>query len=210
MYRKRLLGKDDLRSEGVLTGGLQGSIEGAASLGPKSSWDAVTSTYIRKLNNALAKKRPYVTYNRDTSHARVVAIAGFENAEREICLLSQRLDLDVYGGLAAVETMGSFLGKAGTHLKVLVEDDILEAHPMLDLINRRENATIKKVPAPLTEKYQCNFMIVDHIGYRYEPNRDSCNATVVFHDEEKLDMIDILRELFDILSRTAVDVTTCE
>ena len=210
MYRKRLLRKDDLRSEGVLTGGLRGSIEGAASLGPKPSWDAVTSTYIRKLHNALDKKRPYVTYNRDTSHARVVAIAGFEHAEREICLLSQRFDLDVYGGLAAVVAMGSFLAKSGTHLKVLVEDDILEAHPMLDLINRMENATIKKVPAPLKEKYQCNFMIVDHIGYRYEPDRDSCNATVVFHDKEYLDMIDSLRELFDILSRSAVDVTTCE
>lgn len=184
----------------VLTGGLEGSLEGAASLGPKPHWEAVTSAYVHRLRTALNKKRPYVTYNRDASHARVVVIAGVEHAAKEILLLSHRLDLDVYGGLAAVETMGTFLDKPNTTLNVLVEGNILEAHPMLDLINRSENATIKKVPESLTAKYQCNFMVVDDIGYRYEPNRDSFNATVVFHDEEKLSMIGTLRELFNILN----------
>ena len=194
----------------VLTGGLIGSLEGAASLGPKPPWETVTSTYIRRLYSALDKKRPYVTYNRDGSHARVVVIAGVEHAEKEIWLLSHSLDLDVYGGLAAVEAMGSFLGKPSARLNVLVEDNILEAHPMLDLIHRKTNATIKKVPDSITKKYQCNFMVVDDIGYRYEPNRDSFNATVVFHDKEKLSMIGTLRKLFDILNEKAVDVTTCE
>ena len=187
----------------VLTGGIGGSLDATPSLGP-------SSTYIRRLYSALDKKRPYVTYNRDASHAGVVVVAGFEHAKNEILLLSRRLDLDVYGGLAAVETMGSFLGKPDTELNVLVEDEIAEAHPMLDLINRKENATIKKVPESLTEKYQCNFMVVDDIGYRYEPNRASFNATVVFHDKEKLSMIETLRKLFNILNERAVDVTTCE
>jgi hypothetical protein len=186
-----------------LTGGLRGSLEAAASLGP-------SPTYIRKLHNALDKRRPYTTYNRDISHARVVVIAGIEHAEEEIKILSHNLDLDVYGGIAVVETMHQFLGgkDSTTRLDVLVEDDVAEVHPMLDLINRKKNATIKKVPEDWTEKYQCNFMIVDDIGYRYESNRNSLNATVVFHDEEKLSILEQLREIFDILSEQAVDVTT--
>ena len=79
---------------------------------------------------------------------------------------------------------------------------------MLDLINMRENAVIKKVNESFANKYQCNFMIVDDIGYRYEPNRDTHNATVVFYDKEKLEMIRTLRELFDILSQNAGAITT--
>ena len=51
-------------------------------------------------------------------------------------------------------------------------------------------------------------MVVDDIGYRYEPNRDSFNATVVFHDKEKSQMIETLQKLFDILNERAVSVTT--
>ena len=44
--------------------------------------------------------------------------------------LSHHLDLDVYGGLAAVQAMGSFLGKPNSKLNVLVEDHVAEAHPI--------------------------------------------------------------------------------
>ena len=190
-----------MNDETSLTGGLRGSLGATPTPGP-------SSTYIRRLYNSLDKKRPYVTYNRDASHARVVVVAGVEHAQKEILLLSRHLDLDVYGGITAVEAMFSFLGRPGAKLNVLVEEGVAEAHPMLDLINRKDNATIKKVPESLTKKYQCNFMVVDDIGYRYEPNRDLFNATVAFHDEDKLGMIGTLRKLFNILNEKAVDVTT--
>ena len=48
--------------------------------------------YVGKLYQALAKRRPYVTYNRDESHAGVVVAAGFRYAKEDIEILSHRLD----------------------------------------------------------------------------------------------------------------------
>ena len=158
------------------------------------------STYIRHLYSALGRKRAYSTYNRDTSHAEVVATAGFQYAQKEIHLLSHNLDMDVYGNSVLIDAASRFLERPKSLLKVLVEEPISNNHPILSVMRDNEDkASLKLVPNKFQEFYECNFMLVDSFGYRYEPNRERCNATVVFYDEEKLSMVCTLRRLFNIL-----------
>ena len=43
-------------------------------------------------------------------------------------------------------------------------------------------------------------MIVDDFGYRYEPDRGKRDASVVFHDKEKIVFaLNGLKQLFDLL-----------
>ncbi len=160
--------------------------------------------YVGKLYQALAKRRPYVTYNRDESHAGVVVAAGFRYAKEDIEILSHRLDSDVYGRVVR-EASETFLEKPGTKLSVLVETDIDKDHPMRELSRAYPAVEIRRVPKSLQKLYKCNFMTMDKFGYRFEPDRDSCNATVVVYDEDHLGLLRVLRQLFASLrERSAV------
>lgn len=155
--------------------------------------------YIRQLYSALERKRPYVTYNRDADHARIVVTAGFQYARDEIHLLSHRLDPCVYGGSVLSDAVDGFLDKPGTRLKILVESDIGSDHPLLAACSSNSSAEIRRVPDDVQQLYDCNFMLIDDFGYRYEADRTKYFASVSFHDEGNDASIKTLKELFNIL-----------
>ena len=88
--------------------------------------------YIKRLQTALEKKRPYVTYNRDKYHASLVVSAGFRHAEESIRIVSHKLDPDVYASPGLVDSVSDFLKKAeSAKLSILIEQEVSEDHPIL-------------------------------------------------------------------------------
>lgn len=164
--------------------------------------------YLRRLHTALEKKRPYVTYNRDKAHASLVVSAGFRHAEHEVRILSHELDPDVYESPALRKSVECFLDRKETRLNILVEETVHEDHQIFQ-IKKQYNGkvTIKKVPSNLQERYECNFMLIDSVGYRFEPDRKKPNAMVAFHDDDHRHMIKTLERFFGILDRQGEEVT---
>lgn len=165
--------------------------------------------YLRRLHTALERKRPYVTYNRDKAHASLVVSAGFRHAEHEVRILSHELDPDVYESPALLKSVEHFLDRApGTRLNILVEDAVREGHEVFQIGEKyKEKVTIKKVPSNLQERYECNFMLIDSFGYRFEPDRNKPNAMVAFHDDDHRHMIKTLERFFGILEGQGEEVS---
>lgn len=165
--------------------------------------------YIRRIQTALEKRRPYVTYNRDKFHARIVVSAGFLHAEEKISILSHKLDPDVYASPSLVGSLNDFLKKGkSARLNILIETEVSDDHPIFQIGRQYDKqVTVKKIPSYLQEKYECNFMLIDSFGYRYEPNRNEPKAMVAFHDDDHRDMITTLERLFDALDSRGEEVT---
>lgn len=164
--------------------------------------------YLRRLHTALEKKRPYVTYNRDKAHASLVVSAGFRHAEHEVRILSHELDPDVYEGPALLDSVKCFLDREETRLNILVEETVHDDHQIFQ-IKKQYNGkvTIKKVPSHIQKHYECNFMLIDSFGYRFEPDRNKPNAMVAFHDDDHRHMIKTLERLFTILEGQGEEVS---
>ena len=165
--------------------------------------------YLKRLQTALKKKRPYVTYNRDKFHARLVVSAGFHHAEEKVSILSHELDPDVYASPGLVDSVSDFLKKAeSAKLSILIEREVSADHPIFQIGKQYDKqVTVKKIPSYLQEKYECNFMLIDSFGYRYEPDRNDCKAMVAFHDADHRDMIATLEHLFAALDSRGESVT---
>lgn len=167
--------------------------------------------YIKRLQTALEKKRPYVTYNRDKYHASLVVSAGFRHAEESIRIVSHKLDPDVYDSPALQKSVKRFLSKANTTLSILIEEEVDNDHAIFQIGREYDKrVTIKKIPSYLQKKYECNFMLIDSFGYRFEPDRSKYYAMVAFHDDDHRDMITTLKRLFHALDSRAEHVTLSE
>ena len=132
--------------------------------------------------------------------------AGFQYATEEISLLSQKLDPAVYAGSALLNAVKDFLKRQDTKLRILVESDIPDGHPLLEACSGNPLAEVRKVPVETVALYDCNFMTVDNFGYRYEANRDQYFASVSFYEDGNNISIDHLKQLFGLLfERAAVE-----
>ena len=158
--------------------------------------------YIREIYRALERQRPYFTYNRDASHAMIVVTAGFRYAQSNIDILSNRLDADVYGGLALMDAARKFLEKPDAKLRILLEQPLDDEHPLLGVMleqkDHKDKVDIRQVPDEVQQLYDCNFMLMDEFGYRYEADRKECNASVMFYGD-RLGTIRTLRKMFNTL-----------
>jgi len=59
------------------------------------------------MEKALAKKEPFSTYNRDIFHAFEITLAAFRHAQKEVLLLSHKLDVSLYDVVSIKEEIES-------------------------------------------------------------------------------------------------------
>ena len=158
-------------------------------------------TYTNELENALERKKPFRTYNRDVIHAAETVTAVFRFAKKEVNILSNRLDIALYGEYILYKEIIGFLKQDGTKLNVLIETNIANDHPMMQIRNEfPDKVTIKIVPERLQSNYGFNCMIVDDFGYRYGHNRDNFSAVTSFFEEGQKEMNDNLKRFFNFLN----------
>ena len=140
--------------------------------------------YAREMDVALRERKRFAAYNRDIHHATVAVCLGFRYAEKTVRLLSEKLDLELYGGEWFIEEAKSFLGRGG-EICILVESDLDDHHPLLRIAKEHPDAvSINRVPDAVRAEYSYNYMVVDDIGYRFESDRSEPRAIVVFHSHK--------------------------
>ena len=171
--------------------------------------DTSLRAYCERLEEALREKKSIGFYNKDIFHASAIVYLAFRYAERHILILSNRLDLTLYGVEGILKSIRTFLEKPKVKLEVLVEQEIAPEHPLAS-INREfpEKIEIGVLPKEVVEKYKYNFMVVDDIGYRFERDREDYAATASFHekDDESQEFIRRLMEIFRILKKRSSSV----
>jgi hypothetical protein len=160
--------------------------------------------YAERLENALKKKVAFNTYNRDIFHAFAIIHAAFKFAQEEVLLLSHELDIALYGGADLGHEIRGFLGDRKGKMRILVETDISEAHPMMQLCGEfSEQVKILRIPNELQKGYEFNFMVVDDFGYRFEKDREEHAAVASFHDENLHEAVSSLKAYFAFLEKSA-------
>ncbi len=163
--------------------------------------------YARRLETALAEKRPHTTFNRDISHALAIILAVFRFAEKEVRLLSHELLPALYGNPLLLKAVRSFLAKGGK-LKILVECDIGQDHPMRELLDTTpEGISIRRVPEDKQSEYKYNFLVMDDCGFRFEHDRAEHTALAGFHDADSKQLASVLRNTFDSMSLQALEMS---
>ena len=142
--------------------------------------------YARKLHEALSKRTGYQIYNRDATHAAIVTHLAFVHAESRIWLLSHKLDQLIYSRPWLLEALRNFLGQEDSEMRILVETDVDDGHPLLHFTQKEfpDRVSVKRVPPKEVESYGYNFMVIDDRGFRFEPNRHEFRALVAFDVED--------------------------
>ena len=143
------------------------------------------SDYTRRLERALKQKKPYGVYNRDMSHAKVIVSVAFRHAKKEIRLLSHKLDLELYADSIFLwfGSRPSASYDSEGRLTILVETDVPEDHPLRVLARQyKDTVELHRVPDHIVKTYEFNFMLIDNIGYRFESDREKCEAFALNDD----------------------------
>ena len=168
--------------------------------------DDTLGDYARKLNSALIEKSGYATFNRDAVHASIVIHIAFLHAKETVLLLSQKLDTLIYSNPWLIKKIESFLARGGK-LRVLVETEVAESHPLRLLANQLpKSLTIARVPQEAVGTYSFNFMVVDDRGYRFEHDREEYSAVVAFDEPEEnhTELVEAMQQRFQELEAQSV------
>ena len=161
-------------------------------------------TYTERMEDALVGKKAFHTYNRDILHAMEIIVAGFRHAQKEVNLLSNKLEPKLYDTLRLKEAARSFLKKEGTELRILVETKIDSDHLMMTLLDEfRDKIKINTVPDKWKKIYNFNFMVVDDFGFRFEYDREKYAAIASFYEDDQKEMRSDLKNFFQILEKHA-------
>ena len=163
------------------------------------------NAYAIELAKALKNKTKFANFNKDMHHATVVICTAFHYAEKNIRLLSHKLDPELYAGPWFMEEAERFVDRG--RLDILVESDVSMDHPVVALAKTRREVSVKRVSDQAWAGYTFNFMVVDEIGYRFEHDRESPEALVVFNDDDD-DLRGSLEAWFDQLFERSEPVNT--
>ncbi len=164
--------------------------------------------YAQRLDEALADGKPHSTLNKDIFHAFAIVLAVFKHAKKEVFLLSNKLDLAVFGNPDILNKMESFLRDRQGDLQILVESDIDEKHPVFRLAaDYSRKFSIRKVPKEEVDGYTYNFLVMDRSGYRYEQDRKEPVAFAGFNDDNATHVATVLHKRFVELRANSLELS---
>ena len=108
--------------------------------------------------------KPFIVFNKDMRHATVAVCLALKHADKEIWLLSEKLDPVLYGSEWFLAEVADFLGRREGKMHILVESDLPDGHPIQQITAKHLDdgrLTIMRIPDDLREQYVYNYMVVD-------------------------------------------------
>ena len=162
------------------------------------------------MDAALKSGKAFIVFNKDMRHATVAVCLALKHADKEIWLLSEKLDPVLYGSEWFLAEAADFLGRREGKMHILVESDLPDGHPIQQITAEHADdgrLTIMRIPDDLREQYVYNYMVVDDKGYRFERDRKHPKAIVAFNvetDQGEQGLITALKDNFGRLSKRAV------
>lgn len=160
----------------------------------------VASAYREFVAKVAAGERPStIILNRDTLHAAVIMEQLFQDAGKEVRILTGALSDEVYGQPHVVGAAVAFL-KRGGRLQILTESAIEPTQNALlaAVEGERLSERIVRSVVPKSDQrdYTFHFAVNDRDSFRFEENRCNREASVQFGEPE---FSATLRAIFDSL-----------
>lgn len=124
--------------------------------------------------------------NGSEAHAAIIIERMFANAEREMRILTRRLDPTIYADEEVLAQVESFASDPETVTNIIVEDispESLSVHRLVKLANALPNVHIHRLPTDLSNQIGFNYSVMDRAGYRFEDDKTKVNAIVRFNND---------------------------
>jgi len=176
--------------------------------------------HVKKLADAGSSE---LIANGGTEHAEVLIENIFAHANNKVRVFTGKLNARVYGSSNIVENAREFLqSDSGHKLQILVQDEevlsTLKTHELIKMCFKL-NADMCEIRSVGIEDRDVDhhFVVMDEIGYRFEPDRSKPTAVACFHDAEHAELlvksfdemfgrgadVDIMSQPMDALTETA-------
>ncbi len=137
-------------------------------------------------------------FNGSSEHAAIVTEIMLEEAENEVCILSNEFDPQVYAKPDVIRAATQFLSDTRNKLNLLIEKDLTHSeilkNPFLDVVRRYSNVSMRHVSEDRQKDYNYNFAVVDNVSIRFESDRKDHNAVVSFKRKKDASL---LKSIFD-------------
>ncbi len=147
-------------------------------------------------------------FNGSSDHAAIVTEIMIEEADHNVCILSNAFDQRVYGNPDVIRAASQFLSDPDNKLNLLVEKDLTPGdiikNPFLDVVRHFPNVRMRRVSEDRQKDYNYNFAVVDDISIRFESDRRDHNAVVAFKRKKDAKL---LKSIFDDIWEFASEET---
>lgn len=170
---------------------------GAPAGGPTVGKEMSLEDYKRVVRSAAKRRDGTLVYNGSVDHASILAEAIFENANKYVWILSEKLNARVYGREEVIEQAELFLADPDHEVRVIVEDGS-EAnrrdHPFFEKFASQDNVKFRAVDERVAGLYKFNAIVMDGDCYRFESDKAECTAVAAFGDPDKAEVVQSLFE----------------
>lgn len=150
--------------------------------------------------------------NGGVEHAEVLIENIFYHAKNTVRVFTGRLNARVYGAKDIVDNAKEFLQlDKNNKLQILIQeysdDDLKQfaSHNLITMCKEQfdDMCEIKAVNDADDKNVDSHFVVMDEIGYRFEPNKEKPTAIGCFNDAEKAK---ILNQMFDKMFERGKDL----
>lgn len=143
--------------------------------------------YREKVEQLARERTGEPFYNSSIDHAAVIIEKMFRHADREVCIISNRLNARVFGQEEVVKEARGFLSDTNHSVRILLEDEaetLSEGHPLVEELRQHPKSyEVRKIPQQLVDVLNYHFTLVDDDSYRFEPDKSKWEAVAVFGDK---------------------------
>lgn len=133
--------------------------------------------------------------NGGTEHAEVLIENIFEHAGNAVRVFSGELNARVYGSSGIVENAKEFLQSGADHkLSILIQNkevlSSLEKHDLIKMcIELNTDMCEIRVVNEADKDVGHHFVVMDEVGYRFEPDREKPTAVACFYDVDNAKLL---------------------
>jgi sugar-specific transcriptional regulator TrmB len=133
--------------------------------------------YRANVEALFAKDSPLIIENKDRDHAAILISTLFNKAQQNVYVLSQRLEPEFYARKEIQDAMLAALGR-GVTVKIVTQEQP-ETGDLISKLKAKapDRVFFKVADASDPEAHvDFNFAVVDEKSFRFETNRDACEA----------------------------------
>jgi len=142
--------------------------------------------FVAKLANRESSEQLSV---RTSEHAAVVIGQLFATAQSHVRILSSALPTKTFGSREVIDSAIAYLRQGvDRSIDILLEQRVdAERHPLLRELAQQgldDRVSLREVPNTISQTYRCNFVLADDVSFRFESERDTNRAFVIFRDPD--------------------------
>ena len=165
--------------------------------------------YREKVRRLAIERNGEAFFNASEDHAAIIVENMFRSASREVCIFTRNLAPRIYGREAGVEWAEIFLSDDKEHsLRVILrEGDLttLETNPLYRAVKGARNVSFAALDDETHDAVEVSFMVTDGDSYRFEPDKNKCEAVAAFNSDSAKTLQSIFERMWKVSKPVNLD-----